>query len=234
MGSDPKRQLLNLLEWYREAGITEYFVLGSEGGQEAVEEKREERVSCPENEELLLKVREEIGDCRRCPLWQTRTNLVFGEGNPCAKVVFVGEAPGEEEDKQGRPFVGLAGQLLTKLIEEVGWKREDVYIANVLKCRPPGNRNPKEEEIEACSPFLLKQIEAIKPKVICALGTFAAQLLLGKKLPISRIRGKVLLGWKNYRVFPTFHPAYLLRNPKQKAVALRDFEVLKEIAEGEG
>ena len=127
--------------------------------------------------------------------------------------------------------MGLAGQLLTQLIERVGWKREDVFIANVLKCRPPGNRNPKEEEISACSPFLLKQIEVINPKVICALGTFSAQLLLGKKLPISKIRGRPLRGWKGYMIFPTYHPAYLLRNPRQKNVALRDFQMLKRIVD---
>ncbi len=219
--------------WYRQAGITEYFRLPVKR-VESVPEERAVEDRCRDKELELERIREELGDCRRCPLWKHRTNLVFGEGNPCAKVMFVGEAPGEEEDRQGRPFVGLAGQLLTRLIEEVGWRREDVYIANVLKCRPPGNRNPREEEIEACSPFLLKQIDAIKPKVICALGTFSAQLLIGKKIPISRIRGRVLTGWKGYRVFPTYHPAYLLRNPKQKPVAVADFRTLRQMVEDEG
>jgi len=221
----------NLLFWYWEAGITEFFRL--DNGREPVRRLGDGDADYREKEEALRRIREELGDCRRCGLWRTRTNLVFGEGNPNAKVMFVGEAPGEEEDRQGRPFVGLAGKLLTRLMRDAGWEREEVYIANVLKCRPPGNRNPKEEEIEACSPFLLKQIEAIKPRVICALGTFSAQLLIGKKLPISRIRGRLLEGWKGYRIFPTYHPAYLLRNPRQKTVALMDLRNLKALVEGE-
>ncbi len=227
---DMEKSLFALLRWYQAAGIGHYFATG-----DRVEMPVKESASQGGSDKarLLEAVREELGDCKRCPLWKTRRHIVFGEGSPEAKVMFVGEAPGEEEDKQGRPFVGMAGQLLTRLIEEVGWRREEVYIANVLKCRPPGNRNPKEEEIEACSPFLLKQIDVIKPKIICALGTFSAQLLLGKKLPISRIRGRVLVGWKGYRIFPTYHPAYLLRNPKQKTVALNDFRLLKRLVEDE-
>ncbi|BAT72555.1 DNA polymerase bacteriophage-type [Thermosulfidibacter takaii ABI70S6] len=221
-----------LLVWYKEAGITEYFKMDKPRNLHRETVALDKKVSEREEKERKLQlIREELGDCRRCGLWETRRNIVFGEGNPDAKVMFVGEAPGEEEDKQGRPFVGLAGQLLTQLIEQVGWKREDVYIANVLKCRPPGNRNPKEEEIEVCSPFLLKQIEAIKPKIICALGSFAAQLLIGKKLSISKIRGRLMQGWKGYKIFPTYHPAYLLRNPRQKRVALRDFQMLKRLVE---
>ncbi len=225
-----KDKLLAWLLWYREAGIVHYFPLTY--GNEAVQEVKQVD-EAKEKAEALERLREELGDCQRCPLYATRRNIVFGEGNPNAQVVFVGEAPGEEEDKQGRPFVGQAGKLLTRLIEEIGWRREDVYIANVLKCRPPGNRNPKESEIEVCSPFLLKQIDIIRPKIICTLGSFAAHVLLGKKLPISRIRGKLLVGWKGYKVFPTYHPAYLLRNPKQNVVALRDFQMLKRLVEEE-
>src|SRR5205814_5254332 len=136
-------------------------------------------------------IREEIGDCQRCKLAPKRTNIVFGSGNPNAELVFVGEAPGYDEDVQGLPFVGRAGQLLTKIIESIGLKREDVYICNVLKCRPPENRNPEPDEVETCEPFLFRQIDTIKPKVIVALGTFAARALLRTLDPISRLRGRV-------------------------------------------
>jgi DNA polymerase len=166
-----------------------------------------------------------IGDCRRCGLAPTRTNLVFGVGNPHAELVFVGEAPGAEEDAQGVPFVGAAGQLLTKIIEAMGLRRDDVYIANILKCRPPGNRNPLPNEIASCEPFLIAQLEIIGPKVICALGTFAAQTLLKTKDPISRLRGR----WHTYHdvpLMPTFHPAYLLRNPAEKKTVWADVQAV--------
>jgi DNA polymerase len=168
---------------------------------------------------------ETIGDCRRCGLAPTRTNLVFGVGNPHAELVFVGEAPGAEEDAQGVPFVGAAGQLLTKIIEAMGLRREDVYIANILKCRPPGNRNPLPSEIASCEPFLIAQLEIIGPKVICALGTFATQTLLKTKDPISRLRGR----WHTYHdvpLMPTFHPAYLLRNPAEKKTVWSDVQAV--------
>jgi DNA polymerase len=168
---------------------------------------------------------ETIGDCRRCGLAPTRTNLVFGEGNPHAELVFVGEAPGAEEDAQGVPFVGAAGQLLTKIIEAMGLRRDDVYIANILKCRPPGNRNPLPNEIASCEPFLITQLEIIGPKVICALGTFATQTLLKTKDPISRLRGR----WHTYHdvpLMPTFHPAYLLRNPAEKKTVWSDVQAV--------
>ena len=176
----------------------------------------------------LAGVREELGDCTRCPLHRTRRNLVFGEGSPGAKLVFVGEAPGEEEDKQGRPFVGRAGQLLTKIISAMGLAREDVYICNILKCRPPGNRNPKEDEIATCEPFLVKQLEAINPEIICALGTFAAKTLLRTEAPISSIRGK-FHEYHGRKLMPTYHPAYLLRNPEAKKPVWEDVQKIMKI-----
>ncbi len=173
-------------------------------------------------------IREELGECTRCPLHRTRKNIVFGEGSGKAKLVFVGEAPGEEEDNQGRPFVGRAGQLLTRIILAMGIKREDVYICNILKCRPPGNRNPKEEEIASCEPFLTKQLEAINPQVICALGTFAARTLLRTEVPISAIRGK-FQDFHGRKLMPTYHPAYLLRNPDAKKLVWEDVQKIMKI-----
>jgi uracil-DNA glycosylase len=179
--------------------------------------------------EALLAVRRDLGECARCSLSQKRTKLVFGVGNPRAELVFVGEGPGEDEDLSGEPFVGKAGQLLTKMIEAMGFRREDVYIANVVKCRPPGNRNPEPDEIEACEPFLKAQLAAIQPKVIVALGKFAAHTLLREKTPISKLRGR----WSEYagvRLMPTFHPAYLLRSPEEKKKAWEDLQlVMKEL-----
>jgi DNA polymerase len=176
----------------------------------------------------LAGVREELGECTRCPLHRTRKNLVFGEGSVKAKLVFVGEAPGEEEDNQGRPFVGRAGQLLTRIIGAMGLARGDVYICNILKCRPPGNRNPKEEEITTCEPFLLKQIEALNPEIICALGTFAAKTLLRTEAPISSIRGK-FHDYHGRRLMPTYHPAYLLRNPDAKKLVWEDVQKIMKV-----
>ncbi len=177
----------------------------------------------------LLRIRRELGECARCKLAGGRHNLVFGVGNPSAELVFVGEGPGEDEDRQGEPFVGRAGQLLTKMIEAMGFARADVYIANVVKCRPPGNRNPEPDEIEACEPFLRAQLAAIGPRVIVALGKFAAQTLLRTATPISRLRGR----WAEYggvKLMPTFHPAYLLRSPDEKKKAWEDLQlVMKEL-----
>ncbi|MDI6777441.1 MAG: uracil-DNA glycosylase [Syntrophales bacterium] len=175
----------------------------------------------------LEEVRREIGDCQRCPLCRVRTNLVFGEGNPQANLVFVGEAPGEDEDRQGRPFVGRAGQLLTKIITAMKLTREDVYICNILKCRPPGNRNPKLDEIEACEPFLIRQLEAIRPKIICALGTSAAHTLLKTDVPITVLRGK-FHAYHSIKLMPTYHPAYLLRNPGAKKQVWEDVKMIME------
>ena len=173
----------------------------------------------------LDEVRRALGDCKRCKLCSGRKNLVFGVGNPKARLVFVGEGPGAEEDNQGIPFVGAAGQLLTKMIAAMGYTRDEVYICNVVKCRPPGNRNPEPDEIEACQPFLEAQLNAIRPSVIIALGKFAAQTLLRTDTPITRLRGQ----WREYvgiPLMPTFHPAYLLRNPAEKKAAWTDLKAV--------
>lgn len=169
----------------------------------------------PGKEESLGQIRQDLGECQRCKLAPTRMNIVFGVGNPRAELLFVGEAPGKDEDEQGLPFVGRAGQLLTRIIESMGMTRDDVYICNILKCRPPGNRNPEPDEIAACEPFLLRQIDAVAPKVICALGAFGARTLFQTREPISRIRGK-LIDYRGAKLIATFHPAYLLRNPNEK------------------
>jgi uracil-DNA glycosylase family 4 len=176
-------------------------------------------------------VRGELGECQRCPLGQTKTHLVFGEGDSNADLVFVGEAPGADEDAQGRPFVGRAGQLLTKIISAMGLSRERVYICNILKCRPPENRNPKPEEIAACEPFLIRQLQAIHPKVICAMGTFAAQTLLKTDAPIGTLRGR-LHSYQGIQLMPTYHPAYLLRNPGAKRQVWEDVQKVMEILNG--
>lgn len=176
----------------------------------------------------LEELRNEIGPCQKCKLAAGRTNIVFGEGNPQAKLMFIGEAPGREEDLQGRPFVGDAGKLLTGFIERMGFAREDVFIANIAKCRPPGNRAPEEDEIIACIPYLKKQIEIIEPKVIMALGAVAAQNLLASKIAISALRGKKF-DLNGVPLVPTFHPAYLLRNPSRKWDTLEDALPVLEI-----
>ena len=164
--------------------------------------------------------------CMRCPLGETRTNLVFGVGNPRAKLVFVGEAPGRDEDMQGEPFVGRAGQLLTKIIESIGLKRGDIYICNIIKCRPPQNRNPRSDEIEQCEPILRQQLKAIQPRIICALGTFAAQTLLRSQETIGRLRGR-FHRYEGIKLMPTYHPAYLLRNPNEKRAVWEDMKMIK-------
>jgi uracil-DNA glycosylase family 4 len=179
--------------------------------------------------EALTAVRADIGDCTRCKLHTLgRSQVVFGVGNPDADLMFVGEAPGADEDVQGIPFVGRAGQLLTKIIEAIELKREDVYIANVIKCRPPQNRNPEPDEVETCEPFLFQQIDIIKPKVIVALGKFAAQALLRTDAPISRLRGRVF-EYRGSKLVPTFHPAYLLRNPSSKREVWEDMKLVKRL-----
>ena len=173
----------------------------------------------------LESIASEVSVCERCRLSKTRTQTIFGEGNSRARLVFVGEGPGYEEDQQGRPFVGPAGKLLTKIIQAMGLTREDVYIGNIIKCRPPGNRNPAPEEIEACLPFLERQLKAIQPEYICALGAVAAKTLLKTEAPISRLRGR-LHSYGTLRLMPTFHPAYLLRNPDKKRDVWEDIQVL--------
>jgi uracil-DNA glycosylase len=191
----------------------------------------------PEQEfqnDSLEQIRADLGDCKRCKLWQTRTNIVFGEGSPTAELMFIGEAPGADEDASGRPFVGRAGQLLTKMIEAINFKREEVYIANILKSRPPDNRNPEADEIKACIPFLFRQIATIKPKLIVTLGNPATQGLLETKVGITKLRGE----FQDYpripgiKVLPTFHPAYLLRSPDKKREAWEDLKKVKAFLRG--
>jgi DNA polymerase len=184
--------------------------------------------------DALVAVRVDIGDCTRCKLHgQGRKQIVFGVGNPSADLMFVGEAPGADEDLQGIPFVGRAGQLLTKIIEAIGLTRDDVYIANVIKCRPPGNRNPEPDEVETCEPFLFRQIDVIHPKVVVALGTFAARALLRTLDPISRLRGRVF-DYRGAKLVPTFHPAYLLRNPASKREVWEDMKLVRSLLRSDG
>jgi DNA polymerase len=176
--------------------------------------------------ESLRVVREDLGDCRRCRLSETRTHIAYGVGDPEAELMFVGEGPGEEEDRKGEPFVGRAGRLLDRMIAALGWERKAVYIANVIKCRPPGNRDPHPDEIATCIPFLWRQIDAVKPRVICALGAHAAQNLLGTDAAIGSLRGRPRRA-RGWTVLPTYHPAYLLRTPLAKRLAWRDMKTLQ-------
>ena len=175
--------------------------------------------------ETLEDIRTNLGDCQRCRLAKGRNRIVFGDGNPRAKLIFIGEGPGFEEDQQGKPFVGAAGQLLSRIIEAINLSRSQVYICNIIKCRPPKNRNPQPDEIESCFPFLARQIAAIQPDFICALGSFAAQTLLNTTTPISRLRGR-FHEYKGIKVLPTYHPAYLLRNPDKKRDVWEDMKML--------
>lgn len=208
------------LETLRESGVTHIFLEGLGGRR---------RPSSPSFLEALRLLRENVICCTKCEdLVRNRHSVVFGSGNYNARLVFVGEAPGGEEDRQGLPFVGAAGQLLTRMIEAMGLKREEVFIANVLKCRPPGNRPPQPKEIENCEPYLATQLALIQPKVICALGTFAAQTLLKSMLPISGLRGKVF-DYQGSALICTFHPAYLLRNPSEKKKAWEDLKRVRSL-----
>ena len=183
--------------------------------------------------ERLRRIRRELGDCTRCRLHSGRTHLVFGVGSPDADLMFVGEAPGRDEDLQGEPFVGRAGQLLTRIIEAIDLRREDVYIANVIKCRPPQNRNPEPDEVQTCRPFLLAQIDAVQPRVIVALGSFAVRTLLDDdRLPISRARGRVY-ACRGVKLVPTFHPAFLLRSPDRKRDVWDDMKRVRSILRGD-
>jgi len=179
----------------------------------------------------LEKVCQELGDCNRCGLCTSRKNIVFGEGSSDASLLFVGEAPGREEDLVGKPFVGEAGKLLTRIIEAIDLSRKDVYITNVLKCRPPRNRDPQPEEIKTCLPFLKKQLRIIRPRIICALGRFAAQTLLETNEKISSLRGNIY-EFQNCKVVPTFHPASLLRNPQWKRPVWEDMQLIQKLLEG--
>jgi DNA polymerase len=190
----------------------------------------ERSAGIPEPSPALTQVREALGECMRCKLHKGRKSIVFGVGNPQAWLLFVGEAPGADEDQQGEPFVGKAGQLLTRIIEAMKLTREQVYICNIVKCRPPANRNPEPDEIAACEPFLLAQLQAIQPKLICVLGTVAAQTLLRTREPISKLRGR-FYDYHGIPVMPTFHPAYLLRNPYEKKTVWEDMKLLQRAYE---
>lgn len=212
--------------WNQETGQPQ--PLGCQKGTERLDVSAEKIVITPEEGLAGLDaIREEMGDCQRCSLGALRKKLVFGAGNHKATLVFVGEAPGADEDREGEPFVGRAGQLLTKIIEAMGLSRQDVYICNILKCRPPGNRNPEAAEIAACEPFLIRQLQAIGPRAVCALGTFAAQTLLRKDIPISALRGRFHT-YAGLKVMPTYHPAYLLRNPSAKKLVWEDVQIIMD------
>jgi uracil-DNA glycosylase len=252
-----KRNLTERVRYYRELGIYDFYQrpiaeATASSFQELRPESRDEMtpkskaavavvedelfvVSTPETgaadpAAALLMIREDLGDCTRCPLHkQGRKQIVFGVGNPRAELMFIGEAPGADEDQQGEPFVGRAGRLLNNMIKAMGIRREDVYIANIIKCRPPGNRTPERDECETCSPFLMRQIAAIKPKAIVALGAVAAKTLLAINAPMSEFRGR----WYDFRgtkLAVTYHPAFLLRDPRQKKETWKDLQmVMKEL-----
>ena len=245
-----KRALADRIRYYNELGIYDFYRRET---QAFIQPQPEEREPLPktkaaavvsESEEVLIRpesaiadparallaIREDIGDCTRCRLHkQGRKQIVFGVGNPRAELMFIGEAPGADEDKQGEPFVGRAGQLLNNMIKAMGLRREDIYIANIIKCRPPGNRTPERDECETCSPFLMRQIATIKPKVLVALGAVAAKTLLAINAPMSELRGH----WYDFRgtkLAVTYHPAFLLRDPRQKKEAWKDLQmVMKEL-----
>ena len=230
--ADMAAEAMRHLWWLRDAGVREVSLSRAPGparpavAPAQVASYAQSDKGC--GSEPLLAIRSELGECTRCKLHGGRTRLVFGVGNPSAEIVFVGEGPGADEDIQGEPFVGRAGQLLTRMIEAMGFSRSEVYIANVVKCRPPGNRDPEPDEIAACEPFLKAQIAAIRPRVVVALGRFAVQTLLRDATPVSKQRGR----WREYegvKLMPTFHPAYLLRNPAEKKPAWEDLQlVMKE------
>ena len=187
--------------------------------------------SKPNKEKALEELFKKNKECCKCSLCQSRNQIVFYDGNPYSPVVFVGEAPGEEEDKQGKPFVGRAGQLLTRILQKIGWDRKDIYITNICKCRPPNNRTPKPEEIQTCiNTFLIKELKIVKPKVICALGATAGKTLLGKNIKITKMRGNFYssLIYPSAKIFLTFHPSYILRNPSATKIFLEDLKKLKE------
>lgn len=177
--------------------------------------------------ETLEEIRTDLGDCQRCKLAGGRKHIVFGQGNPHAELVFVGEGPGADEDEQGLPFVGRAGQLLNRMLQFVNIRREDAYICNVVKCRPPGNRTPERDEVEACSPFLFRQIEAIRPRLVCCLGAPAVKTVLGLKDGILKLRGR-FYDFAGAKALATVHPAYVLRNPREEKILREDFEKIRE------
>ena len=241
---DTRKLVAEHLKFFGELGAMGFrkdpaWALRSGGVPDAAEREegrgaREElAATAPSSVPDLASIREDIGECTRCKLCTLgRKQIVFGVGNPHADLMFVGEAPGRDEDIEGIPFVGRSGQKLTQIIEAIGLTREDVYIANVIKCRPPENRNPEPDEVEKCEPFLFRQIDLIKPKVIVALGTFAARSLLKTDAPISRLRGRVY-EYRGAQLIPTFHPAYLLRNPSCRRAVWDDMKKVRALLNGE-
>jgi DNA polymerase len=205
--------------------------LGFPRGIEVVSQKPQPVPATPAKNETLEEIRADLGECTRCRLSEKRRTIVFGVGNPKAELMFVGEGPGHEEDRQGLPFVGAAGQLLTKIIQAIDLTREQVYIANVVKCRPPNNRDPEPDEVEACRPFLDRQIDAVRPKVICALGRVSALNLLRTDEGITRLRGRVF-SYRGAKLVPTYHPAFLLRNPGKKRECWEDMKLVKKLLSG--
>jgi uracil-DNA glycosylase family 4 len=243
--ADPeiKQALAARLDFYRELGIQDFYRRPVPSGEELDGETNSEietssasamtttaseapRVSeVVDRATALAAIREDLGDCKRCPLHKLgRKQIVFGVGNPNAEIMFIGEGPGADEDEQGIPFVGRAGQLLNNMIRAMGLNREDVYIANVVKCRPPGNRTPEREECDICSPFLLRQIAVVNPKVIVALGAVAAKNLLQINDSMNNLRGR-LYDFRDSKLVVTYHPAYLLRDPRQKKEAWKDLQI---------
>ncbi len=225
--------LKNYLEYLKQSGINHLPKSDFPNGHnDALETRR--KTECAHKKKVepdkksLSHIKKTIGNCKRCKLSDTRHSIVFGSGNADANLMFIGEAPGRDEDLQGKPFVGKAGELLTKIISAIDLKREDVYIANIIKCRPPGNRDPLPDEIENCEPFLLQQIEAVRPHVICALGRLASQTLLKTDAPISTMRGR-FHDFHGIPLMPTYHPAYLLRNPLGKRKVWEDIKKVKDI-----
>ncbi len=238
-----RKALADRIRYYKDLGIHDFYrrnvILSVEQpAKEATTSRKTPIVPVKDRPSLLRAIREDIGDCTRCKLHkQGRKQIVFGVGNPNAELMFVGEAPGADEDEQGEPFVGRAGQLLNKMIEAMGLRREDVYIANIIKCRPPGNRTPERDECETCSPFLMRQINVIKPKAIVALGAVAAKNLLGVNASMAELRGQ----WYDFsaprvpgeteppvevKLAVTYHPAFLLRDPRQKKEAWKDLQMV--------
>jgi len=222
-----REEIIQQLEFLRDIGVERLdFRIAVSTPAPAIEIEAAPASDSESSSDSLDSIRADIGDCQRCKLAPTRTNIVFGSGNPHAELVFVGEAPGYDEDQQGLPFVGAAGQLLTKIIESTGVMREDAYICNILKCRPPQNRNPEPDEVVACNPFLKRQLAAIRPKVVCCLGKFAAQNLLQSADSITRLRGQ-FHDVDGMRVIATFHPAYLLRSPEKKREVWEDMKQIR-------
>ena len=219
------KDIKNFIALEKEAGLDEFMMKGILRYKRKVEPGQDPLAQ--DKRAALEELKGQAQGCKECNLSESRRNLVFGEGNLDALLMFVGEAPGLEEDIQGRPFVGKAGVLLTKIIEAMGLKREDVYIANCLKCRPPQNRSPLPSEIIACREFLTKQIKTIKPKLICCLGKFSAQTLLISEEPISKLRGR-FYDFEDIKIMPTFHPAYLLRNPGDKKLVWEDMKKARD------